>query len=319
MKKLISTVFILTVFFFPMFGASAEEAKIIREQRLKAHNERLVKKRQRTKEIAKARKSYKSFVRDLKASYKSKLKELDTEFNLKRVELHADAQEKIAELEEENRKAMIRYLMKSDKSRNMESIEKMKTENNGYMNKLFVLRKTSAKAIHEERIAKENRKNALLEQRDKLALNKAESLGLLKEYAPILAKPINQGLAKSEARWNEQEKKNAERINKSNQSILRKIESDKKIREWKIKNLKADFDLRWRENEERNKIDCEAARYNALILYSSGNTSDNAKRGYQSKLAELEKKKQMVKIKYKKINDQNMIGRREEEKRIKFR
>lgn len=318
MKKLNCIVSILTVFFFPLLDASAIESKDLRVQRLAAHNKRLAKKRQRTDEIAKARKSCNLFERDLKAAYKPKLKELDTEFNLKRVELEADAKAKMAELEAENRKAMMRYLMKPEKLHNRETIDKIKAEKSGYMSKLFALQKTSDKAIHEERIANEKRKNAILKQRNQLALDKAESLGLMQEYAPILARPIGGGLTKSEERWNEQEKKNAARINKNNRGIPRKFERDEKIREWRIQNLTADFNLRCRENEERHKIDSEIMLYDALIIYSKKNATGTAQREYLSKLSDLDKKKALIRIKYEKIKEQNIIKRRAEEKKIRF-
>jgi hypothetical protein len=318
MKKSIYIVLISVVFVFPLLNASAKESKVLREQRLKAHNERLAKKRQRTDEIAKAKKRYNLFERDLKAAYKPKLKELDTQFNLKRVELEANAKAKMAELESENRKAMMRYLMKPDRSRNKETIDKMKAEKSGYLSKLFALQKTSDKAIHEERIANEKRKNAILKQRDQLALDKAESLGLMQEYAPILARPIGGGLTKSEERWNEQEKKNSAQIKKNNRVILRKFEREKKIREWRIQNLITDFNLRCRKNEERHKIDSEVALYNALIIYSKENTNGVAQREYLTKLSDLDKKKQLITIKYKKIKEQNRIKRRAEEKKIRF-
>jgi hypothetical protein len=319
MKKKIYFVLILVVFIFPLLNANAEETKVLREQRLKAHKERLAKKRRRTDNIAKAKKSYNSFERHLKVKYKPKLKELDTEFNLKRVELEADAQAKMAELKAENRKAMVRYLMKPDKSYDKEAIEKMKTGKNGYMSKLFTLRKASAVTIHEERIAREKRKNALMKQRDQLALDKAESLGLMKEYAPILATPIGHSLTKSEEQWNEQEKKNAARINDSNQAILQRIERDEKLRKWRIQNQIEDFELRWRENEERHQIDCQASSYNTLIMYSGENITEAAKRECLSKLSELDKKKQLITIKYKKIKKQNIINRKSEEKKIRFK
>lgn len=319
MIKNIYIVLISTVFVFPLLNASAEESKALREQRLRAHNERLAKKRQRTDEIAKTRKSYNSFMRDLKEKYKPKLKELDTEFNLKRVELEADTQAKIAELEAENRKAMMRYLAKPNKSHNKKTIEKMKTEKNGYMSKLFDLRKASANRIHKERIAYENRKNALLKQRDQLALDKAESIGLMKEYAPILATPIGPGLTNPEEQWNKQERKNAARINKNNQDILQRFERDEKLREWRIQNQMEDFELRWRENEERHKIDCEAALYNTLIIYSSENSAETERREHLLKLSELDKKRQLITIKYKKIKERNIIERRSEENEIKFK
>lgn len=319
MKKNIYIVLVLTVFVFPVLDAFAKESNMLREQRLKAHNERLAMKRQRTAEIAKAKKSYNLFERDLKVKYEPKLKELDSEFDLKRVELEADAQVKMAELEAENRKVMVRHLTKPDGSHDKKTIEKVKTEKNGYMIKLFALRKASANTIHEERIAHEKRKNALLKQRDQLAIDKAESLGLIKEYTPILATPIGPGLTKPEEQWNEREKKNAARINKSNQAILRKFERDEKLREWRIQNQMEDFELRWRENEDRHKIDCEAAVYNMLIIYPSENTTETERRECLSKLSELDKKKQLITIKYKKIKEQNIIKRRLEEKKIRFK
>jgi len=58
--------------------------------------------------------------------------------------------------------------------------------------------------------------------------------------------------------------------------------------------------------------------YNSLLM-QSGQDGAVAQQEFLSRLAELNKEKQLIKIKYKKINDQNKIKRREEKKKIQGR
>lgn len=317
MKTAIYIVLILLVFIFPTFNASAAESQDLRKQRRMAHDERMAKKNQRHAELAKAKKNFNSFVRDLKAEYDPKLNDLDKEFKLKRVKLAADAKAKRAEIDADNHKAMLLHSLNPDKPLDMKTIEKKNAESDSFGGKVYALEKAHAKSLHEESIANEKRKNALLKQRDQLALDKAEALGLLHQYTPILATPIGGQLTRHEKKWNEQEKKNTERINKKNLAIVQKFKCGEKIREWKIQNMMADFELERLEKEERHRIDSEVSLYNTKLYF--GENIDKAKQQeYLSKLAELEKKKELIRIKYEEIRERNMIMRREEEKRMRF-
>ena len=319
MRKPVYIALILFVFTFPALIASAAESRDLLNQRRMAHKERMAKRKQRYAEIAEAKKSFHSFERGLKAEYNVKSNDMDTEFDLKRVKIEADAQAKKTEIDAENHKAMVLNPMKPDKSPDMNTIEKMIAENNSYMDRIYDLQKTTDTAIHEKRIANEKRKNALLKQRDQLALDKAEALGLLKQYAPILATPIGSGLTKQEEKWNEQEKKNTARINNYNLTIVQNLKREEQIREWKIQNMMADFELEWRENEERHKIDCEAARYRNLIIFSGNNNDTAQQQKYLLKLADLDQKKELIRTKYREIKERNFILREEEEKKMRFK
>jgi hypothetical protein len=58
--------------------------------------------------------------------------------------------------------------------------------------------------------------------------------------------------------------------------------------------------------------------YNSLLMQSDQDGAV-AQQEFLSTLSELDKEKQLIKIKYKKISDQNRIKRREEKKKIQGR
>jgi hypothetical protein len=82
--------------------------------------------------------------------------------------------------------------------------------------------------------------------------------------------------------------------------------------------MEEDFELMWQEKAEEHALGAEQMFYNSLLM-QSGQDGAVAQKEFLSRLAELNKEKQLIKIKYKKISDQNRIKRREEKKKIQGR
>ena len=74
----------------------------------------------------------------------------------------------------------------------------------------------------------------------------------------------------------------------------------------------------WQEKAENHALDVEQMFYNSLLM-QSGQDGALAQQEFLSRLAELNKEKQLIKIRYKKIRGQNSIKSREEKKKIQGR
>ena len=318
MLKLTCVSIITLALVFPLCEAAAAESKELRKQCQEAQKERQEKKKQRAAEIAEATKSFQEFARNLKAETQEKVKELDVEFELKRVELKADGSAKVAVAEAEYQKKVASLFMKPGVQFDAETTKKMQADGKAYADELFVLQKESAEVLHKEMISSEKRKNELLTQMDQLALEKAASLGLMKEYDPILATPLGDGLTKQEEQWNDREYKEVAKIKERNQYTISEFEYGATLRAWEIKNREEDFELTWQEKAEEHALGAEQIFYNSLLM-QSGQDGAVVQQEFLSRLAELNKEKQLIKIKYKKISDQNRIKRREEKKKIQGR
>ncbi len=317
LKHACMSLIILTLVFHS-HEAVAAESKELRKQRQDAQKERQASKKERTTEINEATKSFREFARELKVEYQEKVKELDVEFELKRVELKADADEKVTVAEAEYQKTVTSMFINPGLQSDEEALSKMQAEGKAYADELFALRKASAEVLHKEKVETEKRKNEILSERDQIALDKAASLGLTKDYAPILANPIGDGLTKQEEQWNDQEKKEVVKIKERNQYTISEFAYGARLREWEMQNMNEDFELEWREKKEDHALGTEQIFYNALLMQTaqSGGTGQQE---FVSRMAEINKEKQLIKINYKKIKDQNRIKRREEKKKIQGR
>ena len=80
--------------------------------------------------------------------------------------------------------------------------------------------------------------------------------------------------------------------------------------------MEEDFELMWQEKAEEHVLGAEQMFYNSLLM-QSGQDGAVAQQEFLSRLAELNKEKQLIKIKYKKISDLNRIKRREEKRKFK--
>ncbi len=68
-------------------------------------------------------------------------------------------------------------------------------------------------------------------------------LGRAKEYAPILATPIGDGLTKQEERWNEREKKEGVKLEERQRRTVSESRIGEKLRKWEIDKMDEDFKL----------------------------------------------------------------------------
>lgn len=314
----VTCIFLFTLSLVFPLPAAAAESKELRKQRQEAQKERQERKKERNTEIAEATKSFRDFARDLKAQYQEKAKEIDIEFELKRVELEADANAKVTVAEAEYQKKVMGLFMNPGGQFEGEALAKMQADGKDYADEVFALRKGSAEVLHREKMDNEKRKNELMSERDQLALEEARSLGLMKDYPPILAMPIGDGLTKQEEQWNDRERKEVAKIKKNNKYTISEFEYGARLREWEMQNMEEDFELKWREKAEDHALGAEQSFYNVLLMQAAQGGEVN-QQDMISRITELNKEKQLIKIKYKKIKDQNRIKRREEKKKIQGR
>lgn len=295
--------------------ATADDSKELRKQRQTAQKERQAKKNERTKEINENTRDFREYTRDLKMDYQAQAKELDTEFELRRVELKADHDARVAGAETEYQKKMSNLSMKPGVEFNEQTIEQLQAEGKAFADELFALRKQSAEELHREKMAKEERKSALMTQRDQTALEEASSLGLTGKYSPILAVPIGDGLTKQEERWNEREKKEVVKLEERNRKTVAEFRNGEKLRKWQTGNLNEDFKLRWDEKAELHALDSEQILYNAIFVQAAqGGQVDQ--QGFMARIAEINEQKKLINIEYRKVRDQNRIKRRDEKKKL---
>lgn len=303
------------VLVFPFTWAVADESKELRKQRQVAQKERQNQKNERSKEISEATRTFREYARDLKTDYREQVKDLDTEFELRRVELKAEHDARVAGAEAEYQQKLSGLFMRPGVEFDDQAIEQLQAESKAFADELFALRKQSAGELHGERVANEQRKNALLTERDQMVLEEASSLGLTRDYAPILATPIGDGLTDQEKRWNERENKEVAKLEERNRKTLSEFRNGAALRKWEIDTLNEDFKLTWDEKAEDHALNSQQLFYNAMFMQAAqGGQVDQQK--IMNEMTELNKKKQLIKIEYKKIRDQNRIKRREKKKKI---
>ncbi len=295
--------------------APAAESKELRKQRQDAQKERQAQKNERNSEINEATTAFREFTRELKVDYQEQTRELDTDFELRRVELKADHDARIAGAEAEYQKKLSSLFMKPGGEFDQQAMERMQAEGKAFADEQFALNRQSAEEFHRERIANQERKNALLTEADQMALDEASSLELTGQYPPILATPMGDGLTKQEQRWNKQEKKEVAKLEKRNRNTLSAFRNGGKLRKWEIENLNEDFKLTWDEKAELHALDSQQLIYNAMFMGAAqGGTVDQ--QDFMAKLAEINEQKKLINIEYRKIRDQNRIKRRKEKKAI---
>jgi hypothetical protein len=295
--------------------AAAEESKELREQRRDAQKERQQQVRERNKETNEATKAFRAYTRDLKADYRERAKDLDTEFELREVELKAEHDARVAGAEAAYQKKLSALFMNPGVEFTEETLGQMQSEAKAFSDALFELKKQSAKELHEARIANEQEKNALWTEMDRMALDKAESLGLTRAYPPILATSIGEDLTGQEERWNERERKNVARLEERNSKALSEFRTGTALRKWEIDNLNEDFRLTWEEKAKVHGVDSEQSFYNLMLMQAAqGKEIDH--QALMNQMAELNEQKRLIGIEYRKIRDKNRIMRREEKKAI---
>ena len=318
MKKLCILLFLSFAFIVPLDLAEAKEDKELQKQRNSAQKERQESRNERNRDLADATKSFREMTRNLKINYQARLKDLDTEFELKQVELQADRDAKMATAEAEYQKKWSSLFMRPGGPLTPETIKELEKEARAYSDELFRLKKESAETAHKEKMATEEQKHALLKEMDEKAMDQAASLGLTKEYPPILATPIGDELTRSEQQWNEREKKEVEKIQERNLQAVSEFMNGEKLREWERGNLDEDFKLTWDEKSELQKLETQQTFFTTLLMQSA-QAEKVDQQNIMDQFAELAKEQKLIKIKYAQLRKTNVIKRREEKKKLQGR
>jgi len=315
MKTMLYSFLLAFAFVSPAGLAAADDSKELRKQRHEAQSARQQQVQQRNREINQASRAFRDYTRDLKREYRGQAKDLDTGFRLREVELKGDHDARVAGAEAEYQNKLASLFMKPGVEFSDATVQQMRAEAKAFSDALFELKKQSAEQLHQALIANEKSKNALLTEMDQMALEEAESLGLSRTYAPILATPIGDGLTTAEQRWNDKEKRDVVKLEERNSKALSEFRNGAALRNWEIENLNEDFKLAWEEKARLHALDSEQGFYNTLFMQAArGQQFDQQK--FMAQMAELNERKKLVAIEYRKIRDKNRITRREEREAI---
>lgn len=315
MKTIIYPLLLAVACLAPASLVTADESQELRKQRQDAQKERQQQVLARNKAVNEATRAFREYTHDLRMQYREQERDLDTEFELREVELKADHDARVAGAEAEYQKKLMGLFMNPGAEITDQAVQQMQAEAKDYSDALFDLKRQSAEELHEAFIANEQSKNALLTERDQMALDEAASLGLTEKYSPVLATPIGDGLTPQEERWNNKEKKDVARIEERNSKALSEFRNGAKLREWEIESLNEDFRLLWEEKAKLHALDSEQGFYNTMFMQAAqGKQFDQQK--FMAEMAEINEKKKLIGIEYKKIRDKNRITRREERKAI---
>src|SRR5690606_17245616 len=98
------------------------------------------------------------------------------------------------------------------------------------------------------------------------AMAKAASLGLTRDYPPILATPIGDALTKQEEQWNQREEQSVARLNERNAKTVSRFQNGAKLRAWERENLDEDFRLAWEEKRALQELESRQSVFGALML-----------------------------------------------------
>ena len=258
---------------------------------------------------------HRDYARDIKKDYQQQLRDLDTDFKLQQVDLRAERQAEMAIAQSELQQTMMQLMMNAQSVDNDDAMEKLRADIAAHNQRVFEIKRQAAITEQEEFVANERRKSDLLAERDQLALDEAESLGLRDRYTPIMASAIGGELTKQEQRWNEREEKEVERLHKTNARLWGEFVYGKELREWELANKQEDFRLKWEKEAELHALNGEQSFYNLIFAQpQDGKEVDQAE--MTRKITELSKQTQLINIKYKKIRDKQRIERREQKRAI---
>lgn len=315
MKTILYSFLLALVFHSPASIGAADDSKELRKQRQEAQKQRQQQVTERNQEINDATRAFREYTRDLVTDYREQVKDLDTEFELQQVELKADHEARVAGAEAESQTKLSNLFMNPAGEFNDETLQQMQAEAKTHADALFELKKQSAGELQKARVANTESKNALLLERDRIALDEASSLGLTRQHSPILATPFGDGLTRQEERWNDREKKTVQKIEERNRKTLSEFRNGEKLRQWELENQNEDFKLTWDKKARLHELDSEQGFYNTLFMQgATGGQVDGQK--LMAQIAELNEKKKLINIEYRKIRDKNRITRREEKKAI---
>lgn len=313
-KRLYLLLFTLVLLF--VFGSAiAGSSKELRQQQKAAQKDRQAQKKERTADFREAKKSFKEYTKNLNKDYREQVSDIKIEFDLKHTDLQADHETRVAEAATENEKKIMSLFVTPGIKFDEAALESLQNDAKAYSDELFALKNQFAEKVHLEKIGFEERKNELFTEMEKSALDKAEELGMTKPFSAIIAKPVGDTLTKNEERWNEKEQKEVIKLAERNKKLLSKFEHGKKLRDWQIQKMKDDFKLNWEEKSELHEFDAQSLFFNSLMMHAFQGGQVNQKE-LIDKISEINKKKKMINIKYKKFREKNRILRNKEKKNI---
>lgn len=299
----------------PAGTASAQSDKELRDQRSAAQKERNEQKRGRDRALSDASRELREHARELDTEYREKLRQVDVDFELKRVALQAGHQEKVAAAEAEFQKKLSAAMTAPGAEDLQQRMTRLEAEMKSMSAELFRLKHEAAGIEHKERMAVLARKHALLGELDQAVLRKAESLGLTREPAPILASPIGGELTRPEEQWNERERKEVKTIAERNRKVLAKYENGAKLRESERANAEEDFELDWAEKQELNELASRRMLFGAFVLQADPSKPADGQ-SLTDRLAEVERDEKLIKIRYDQLRKTKAIERREARRKL---
>lgn len=315
MKSILYPAFLSFALLLPVGPAEAQTDKELRERRQASEKARRDEQRSRDQAISEATRVFSEYARGLEAGYKERLRELDTGFELKQVALTADQDAKIAGAEAETQKKLSAVLMRSNVQWTPERLKEIEREARAHSDEFFRIRKEVAAIAHQEKMAVESRKHALLAEMDEKAMTRAASLGLTKDYPPILARPIGGALTRQDEQWNQREEQNVARIRERNARTVSRFQNGARVRAWERGILDEDFRLAWDERRELQELESRQSLFGALVL-QVGEGKEADRQALMDRIAELNKEQQLIRIKYDQIRKENAIKRREERRKL---
>lgn len=314
-RTIVAFMMLLSLVALPAGTAGAQTDKELRDQRSAAQKERNEKKKERDREIADASRELREHARELETEYREKLRQVDVDFELKKVELQAGHQAKVATAEAEFQKKLSAAMMAPGAQDLQQRMAQFEVEMKAMSSELFRLKQEAAGIEHKERMAVEARKHEMLGEMDQAVLRKAESLGLTREHAPILASPIGGALTRPEEQWNERERKEVKAIAERNGKALAKYANGAKLREWERANMEEDFRLAWEEKRELNELASQRMLFGAFMLQADPSKPADAQ-SLTDRLAEVDRQEKLIKIRYDQLRKENAIKRREERRKL---
>ena len=315
MNNILYPAFLSLALLLPVGPAEAQTDKELRDRRQASEKARRDEQRGRDQAISEATRSFSEHARGLEAEYKDKLGELDTGFELRQVTLKADQDAKIAGAEAETQKKLSALFMRGDAQWTPERLKELERQARAHSDELFRIRKEAAAIMHKEKMAVESKKHALLGEMDEKAMAKAASLGLTRDYPPILATPVGDALTKQEEQWNQREEQNVARLKERNAKTVARFRNGAKLRAWERENLDEDFRLAWEEKRELQELESRQSLFGALML-QAGEGKEADRQSLMDRMAELNKEQQLIRIKYDRIRKENVIKRREERRKL---
>lgn len=293
--------------------AFAQDDKELRAQRSEAHKARSEERKQRNQDLADAARELRDHARELEAAYKPEAQEIDTAYRLEEVRLRAEGAERVARAETEFQKEFTGAMFTQGAEPDAQRLQALEANAKAYGERLFALKRQAAEEAHRARMQAEADKDRLRDSLDQKVLARAAELGLTRDYAPILARPIGGELTRQEEQWNQREEKEVAKIAERNAKLLAPYRNGQRLREWERTNAEEDFRLQWEEGAERQAITGQHSVYGMLLQPAQGEAAGQA---FMERATELAEQERLIQIRYQQIRQENTIKRREEKKRI---